>query len=142
MSKTPSKARHPELAKDLQLFVCSSASPCPEPRPAPARTRGGENQQMEILRRLRMTDGFWPATASVVAHPKARHPELAKDLQPFVCRSASACSDPRSAPARTRGGENQQMEILRKLRMTDGFWLAVAWIGCRLNPLTSASWDY
>ena len=133
MSKTPPKARHPELAKDLQPFVCSTAAACLDPRPAPAATRGGERQQLEILRRLRMTDVFWLAAASVVAPPKARHPELAKDLQPFVCSTAAACLEPRPAPATTRGGERQQMEILRKLRMTEVFWLAVAWFALALG---------
>ena len=40
----PKNGRHSEPAKNLQLFVCSSASACSEPRSAPSRMRGGERQ--------------------------------------------------------------------------------------------------
>ena len=66
--------------------------------------------------------------------------ELAKDLHLFVCSAASACPVPRSAPSQTRGGESKRLEILRKLRMTDRFWLAVAWSGCRQSPLNFTRW--
>lgn len=85
---------------------------------------------------------FTNAHPAVVAHPKARHPELAKDLQLIVCSTASACLEPGSASLRTRGGEKRIDGGSLHAQNDEHLWLAVAWIGCRLSPLISARWYY
>ena len=82
---------------------------------------------------------------SVLAHPKARHPELAKDLQLFLCSAGPSCFT-RAPLHRGRSVvKGKRLEMLpprlrplgcladsaRKLRMTGGFWRAVAWHACR-----------
>ena len=102
-----------------------------EPRRVHESTRGSYGSSKPVILSLR---------AESARQPSGRR-RGGDDLQLFVCSTASACSKPRSAPSRTRGGERQTIGGSSQAQNDDRFWLAAARSGSGQSPLVSARRD-